>query len=425
MRILVISNLYPPVAVGGYEARCAHTVEWLARRHELLVLTSSHSRQAAEADPRVLRELPFLIEGPRGTLEAPLASLRAVRTVRRVLRDYRPDLVFVWNVSHIPRAAVLVAQAWGSPVAFSVADPWLGAFVEGDQFLRYLAPSSRNHGLHGAWARVVGLVNRLPALRIELDVARPASIAWNSEALRRMTAVPPCISPLLERVIHPTTRHEQLFASIERTPTSTPTIAFIGRLESEKAPDVACRAIALLRDRHGLDCRLVLVGKGDAGALRLLAELIDELAIADRVEIRGSLAVEGVAEVLAGAHALVVPSRWQEPFGLVCLEAALARVPLVASMSGGMPEMFAPEREALFFPIDEDAACAEALARTLTDRAATEARVQAARIRAGAYSLAGYRDEYDKFVEDAVRVAGVEGERGAVGMVDAGSSRSG
>lgn len=404
MRILVISNLYPPVAVGGYEVRCAHTVEWLARQHEVLVLTSSLRRRALEADPRVLRELPFLAEGPAGTLWAPFAARRAVRVTRRVLRDYRPDLVFVWNASHIPRAAVLAAQAWGGPVAFSIADPWPATFVEEDQFLRYLVPGGHDRGLRGAWARVARLLNRLPGSRLELDVRMPASIVWNSEALRRMTSLPPCTSPVLERVIHPATRHEALFSGVQRAPASTPTVAFVGRLEPQKAPDVACRAIALLRDRHSLDCRLVVVGEGDAASRRQLDELVEELVIADRVEFRGSLSPEGVADVLASAHALVVPSRWQEPFGLVCLEAALAGVPIVASMSGGMPEMFAAEEEALFFSIDDDAACADAIARTLTDRAATDARVRAARVRADMYSLERYRHDYDAFVEDAVSV---------------------
>jgi glycosyltransferase involved in cell wall biosynthesis len=406
MRILVISNLYPPVAVGGYEVRCAHTVEWLARRHEVLVLTSNSRRRGLQADPRVWRELPLLGEGPRGTLRAPFAARRAVRVVGRALRHHRPDLVFVWNASHIPRAVLLAARAWGGPLAFSLADPWLGGFVEGDQFLRYLAASAPRGGVRGLWTRAARLLNRLPGLRLEFETARPASIAWNSEALRRMTPIPPCVAPVLESVIHPASRHEALFSSVERSASAIPTVAFVGRIEWEKAPDVACRAIALLRDFHRLDCRLVIVGGGKPAARRELERLVEELAVGDLVEFRGPLPPEEVAGVLASVHALVVPSRWQEPFGIVCLEAALARVPVVASMSGGMPEMFEPEREALFFPIDDVGACAGAIARTLADRAATEARVRAARVRADAYSLARYREEYDAFVEDAVRAAG-------------------
>jgi glycosyltransferase involved in cell wall biosynthesis len=405
MRILVISNLYPPVAVGGYEVRCAHTVEWLARRHEVLVLTAKRGRRGLKADPRVWRELPLLDEGPRGTLRAPFAAWRAVRVVGRALRHHRPDLVFVWNASHIPRSAVLAARAWGGPLAFSLADPWLAGFVEGDQFLRYLGPGAPRRGARGAWARVTRLLNHLPGLRLEFETARPASIAWNSQALRRLTPIPPCVAPVLERVIHPASPNEALFSSVERSPSSISTVAFVGRIEWEKAPDVVCRAIALLRDSHRLDCRLVVVGGGEPAARRELERLVEELAIGDRVEYRGPLPPEGVARVLANVHALVVPSRWQEPFGIVCLEAALARVPVVASMSGGMPEMFDPDGQALFFPIDDAEACAEAIARTLSDRVATEARVRAARVRADTYSLARYREAYDAFVEEAVRAA--------------------
>jgi glycosyltransferase involved in cell wall biosynthesis len=406
MRILVISNLYPPVAVGGYEIRCAHTMQWLARSHEVLVLTSRHRRGALapedwELDERehVLRELPFLPQNKRGSLRAPLAALRAARIMRRTLRGQRPDLVFVWNASQIPRAAVRIAQSWGVPVAFSVADPWFDAFAGGDQFLRHLQPGDR--GLRRVWGAIVRLVNRLPSLRVELECSRPAAIVWNSQALREMTPIPALIEPTLQRVIHPASRNEELFAGVARDPASTPTIAFVGRIEWEKAPDVACRAVALLGERHGIQARLVLAGTGDGAALRSLRELVHELGIEDRVELRGPLTPRGVAQLLSCAHALVVPSRWQEPFGLVCLEGALARAPVVASRSGGMPEMLQAEQEALFFEIDDIEGCAAALARTLTDRHGSEERAGRAFIRAGSYSLERYRADYEAFVQEA------------------------
>ncbi len=401
MRILVISNLYPPVLAGGYEARCAHTVNWLAREHETLVLTSRRGRRGLEREPGVLRELPFLTQDARGSLRAPLASLRAARIVRRTLSSFRPDLVFVWNASEIPRVAVRIVQSTGCPLAFSVADPWFAGYTSGDQFMRHLHPGDR--GLRRVWATFIRLVNRLPSLRVEIASAQPAAIAWNSAALRELVTIPACVTPVLERVIHPASAHEELFAGLARRPTASPTIAFVGRLSWEKAPDVAYRALALLRERHGIEARLIAVGSIDGAMRRELAALARELAVEDRVEVRGPLPPEGVAEVLAGAHALVVPSRWQEPFGLVCLEGALARVPIVASRSGGMPEMLAPEQEALFFEIDDAEACAAALARTLGEVEQTTERVARALRRARTYSLARYRADYDAFVEDALR----------------------
>ena len=399
----MVSNLYPPIQVGGYEARCAVTARWLARENDVCVLTSRRGRRKLEKESHVLRQLPLLPEDWRGTICAPFASFYAARLMRRLLRRFSPDLVFVWNASLIPRAAVWAACDAGYSVAFSLADPWLGRFVEGDQFLRYLG--GRGRGAHRVWGSLVKLMNRLPGLRIEPNGVRHASIVWNSEALRAMTPIPPGIAPVLERMIHPATEHEKLFSSIERVPSPTPTIVFVGRLESQKAPDVAVRALALLRDRYDIDGRLVIVGSGESATVRALERLVAKLDLKDRVAMRGQLPPQGVAEVLAGAHALVVPSRWQEPFGLVCLEGALARVPVVASLSGGMPEMLESESEALFFPIDDVDACAAALARTLSDEAATAERVRAAFERAAEYSMQRYRAQYDAFVADAVSAA--------------------
>jgi glycosyltransferase involved in cell wall biosynthesis len=346
-----------------------------------------------------MRELPFLPPDLSGDARASFASLRAARTMRRTLREFQPDLVFVWNDSHIPRAAVRIAQAWGASVAFSVGDPSFGYFVDGDQFLRLLRPGVT--GAQRLLAPLARIVNRFPSLRIELSTPLPASIAWNSEAMRRMTTIPSGVTPLLEHVIHPATFHEDLFRGVRRTPSPAPSILFVGRLSWEKAPDIACHAIAILRERHRIHADLILAGPSASSQRRRLEALVGDLAIDDRVEIRGPLPAEGIASLLASAHALVVPSRWQEPFGLVCLEAALARAPVVASLSGGMPEMLRAEEEALFFPIDDAPACAAALARVIQDPAGAAERARRAFVRAGEYSLARYLAAYDAFVEEA------------------------
>ena len=100
MRVLVVSNLYPPVAFGGYEVECSGVVEHLRERHEVLVLTGDAAPRGASAggvEPElpggdgggIRRELPLLTPDPRGAARAPAASLRAVRAARRALA-WRP-----------------------------------------------------------------------------------------------------------------------------------------------------------------------------------------------------------------------------------------------------------------------------------------------------------------------------------------------
>jgi glycogen(starch) synthase len=399
MRILVISNLFPPAVRGGYEVLCAETVKRLRDRHEVVVLTSRADE--APPEPGVVRELELLPAGTRSALTAPVAALKAAQTTRELIRSFQPEFVFVWNGAHLPHSAIRVAECHGYPIAYSVAEQWFGGLYRRDQFMRHLFPGDT--GLRGLWATGLRLVNRHPALRLDVAHRVPASICWVSEALQRGTEVPATVDPLVERVIYTGVHAPELWSGLARQPPSDPpTIAFVGRLEEQKGPSVAYRALAALRDRHGIDAQLKLAGRATPEKLLLLERLARELDIEDRVELLGQLDQSAVGRVLAGASAIVVPSTWQEPSGGVCLEAGLARVPVVASRSGGMPEGLREHEHALYFPIADAEACAAALARVLTDVAETEARTARAFERARQFSFDNYMAQVDEFISAAV-----------------------
>jgi glycosyltransferase involved in cell wall biosynthesis len=136
--------------------------------------------------------------------------------------------------------------------------------------------------------------------------------------------------------------------------------------------------------------------------MRALAE---RLGVAAAVDWRGQVAPEEAAGALASAHALIVPSVWQEPFPLVTIEAALARVPIVASDVGGIAEGMHPEEHALLFPGGDARGAAAALARTLGEPELTAGRVQRALARAQQFRIGPYLDEQERFVADALIAA--------------------
>lgn len=402
MRILVVSNLYPPVERGGYERECWAVARRLAERgDELLVLTSSLERERAPAgEEGVLRELPFLRYRPDDSLRAPAAALRGARSARDALARFRPELVFVWNGAQIPHSALYVLGTAGVPLAFRVCEHWFGRLFTDDRFMRHLYPGDR--GLRRAWAGLVRGINRLPQLRLDPGVALPAAISWNSETIRRLAGTPPAVRPTLERVIHSTTFRADLFAAVERAPNPEPTIAFVGRVSPEKGPDVAVRALARLEAGHGLRARLVLAGPVESGLEARLRELAAAEGVGERVQLAGRLDGDGLAALLAEAAALVVPSVWEEPFPLVCIEGAFARCPVVASDIGGIPECLRPGEHALLFPPGDAGACADALAAVLTRPQETAARVARAYERASELSFERYLRESERFVDDAV-----------------------
>jgi len=397
--VLVVSNLYPPVAFGGYEVECAGVVEHLRERHDVLVLSSDRDRTGAGEQAGVRRELAFLTPDARGALRAPPASVRAAGVARSALAWW-PDLIYVWNGSSIPQAALRALADSGTPIAFRVCEHWFGELFRGDQFMRELLPARRGPA-RAAWAAGCRALNALPSLRLRPAAALRTAISWNSEAIRRMVPTPPFAAPVLERVCHSVPRYGELYAQQARAPAATPEVAFLGRVTPYKGLAVAIEALALLRSEHALSARLVVLGPEDAEHGAEMRALAARLGVAEAIDWRGQVAPESAAAALARAHALIVPSMWDEPFPLVTIEGAFARVPLVAADVGGIGEGMHDEEHALLFARADARAAAVALARTLTEHEQTAARVARARARAEQFTLAPYLQAQERFVIDA------------------------
>ncbi len=105
------------------------------------------------------------------------------------------------------------------------------------------------------------------------------------------------------------------------------TVGFVGRFgELRKGMPVLLAALRTAA-RTRPDLRLLVVGHGDASALRRAAGP----ALASRIRVLGALGDEGKAAVLASVDVLCVPAVGGESFGIVLSEAMAAGTPVVAS----------------------------------------------------------------------------------------------
>lgn len=392
-RVLVVSNLFPPAVLGGYEVECAGVVERLRGEHEVLVLTSRRGRQGGVAEPGVARLLDFLPHRPLSRILSPLYAIRAARATRRILRTFEPDVVYVWNGAQIPQVAIRLLELSGAKVLYRVCEHWFGNLYETDAFMQ---------GVRGGrWSPLMRLTNRLPVLRV--DARRPVDVGvcWNSETVKRMTPVPDTARAVVERVIIPATIQSESFSGLPRRPAPEPTIAFVGRVSLEKGIEVVLRALALLEKEDGLTVSFEVVGTGEASLLTELGSLAEELGVAGQVQWRGRLDTAGLQQLLPTLHALVVPSTWEEPAPLVIVEGALAGVPLVASRVGGIPDMVRDGEEALLFPAGDEVALAAALRRTLTEKEEAVERSRRATARVQAFRI----DRYDEAMDEFFRAA--------------------
>ncbi|GAT31752.1 glycosyltransferase [Terrimicrobium sacchariphilum] len=117
-------------------------------------------------------------------------------------------------------------------------------------------------------------------------------------------------------------------------PGSSESILFLGRLSSEKGVAQLIEAWSLLKTRGKQ--RLIIAGDGpERAALERLAQKLD----AKNVEFRGFIDRNEQTALWRESRASVVPSIWEEPFGMVVLEAWSKGRAVIANRIGALPEI--------------------------------------------------------------------------------------
>jgi glycosyltransferase involved in cell wall biosynthesis len=110
---------------------------------------------------------------------------------------------------------------------------------------------------------------------------------------------------------------------------------FLGRLVSDKGVEIALRAFARL---VGIDRTRIFTIVGDGPEHSSLERIAAELGITESVRFTGPLRGESLVRTLNAHRFLLVPSLWEEPFGIVALEGmACGCVPIVSD-GGGLPD---------------------------------------------------------------------------------------
>jgi glycosyltransferase involved in cell wall biosynthesis len=142
-----------------------------------------------------------------------------------------------------------------------------------------------------------------------------------------------------------------------------PRVLFIGRLAPQKGVGTLVEAAGLLEDPGA---QILLVGDGPER--KALERKSERLSVADRLHFVGFFAHERLPAVLAHADLLVLPSLYEE-LGTVLLEAMQAALPIVASKTGGIPDVIEDGVNGLLVPPGEPEALASVIDRVLADRA--------------------------------------------------------
>jgi len=307
MRALIISRVYAdPANRGKLKALGGLGVAVAAAVPERWLPPGLQSQQKTTwGDDGGVRMVPVPVRGRVAPDGDPDWSLRALR---RVLADFRPDLVQIeeepWT-----RAAAAAARA-----ARKLRLPYVVLTRESIPLRRGLRARYRRSRVLATAAGLIG-VNEL-ALRL----AARNHPSLPQRTLPQLGVQPP---PVAARTTH-----------------GGLAIGFYGRLIPEKGLDLLFRAAVKLLGRW----TITVVGTGPAQ--EELEGLAERLGIAGRVTWLGSLPRAAVDGVWSRLDCVVAPSRtaprWVEAAPRAALEAMARGLPVIASSSGALPEMVGP-----------------------------------------------------------------------------------
>jgi glycogen synthase len=353
MKILFLSNLYPPFNIGGYELICESVNRaMLARGHETMVLTSNHIVEGhvlpEEGDiRRTLRVHGFFGHPWLGIGKLKELEIHNNAELRRAVEDFEPDVIHVFNLGGISKSLTHTIERLGIPALYFISDHWLTQSLDADVWLNWwnrsgganLASIARRTcellGKRSGWDSIAptAAVSEIRFRRLYFcsKFLRDKAVAWgrdvehgeviyNSVDIRRFDGLPAAEDAACERFL------------------------FVGRLTAEKGIITVLKAFKLLGKRFSGS--LTVCGRGDDAYEKKLRAFVSENGLPVTFVSAGA---GEMPDIYRRHDALIFASEWDEPFALTPLEAMASGLPVITTTTGGSAEFFQHARNSLTF----------------------------------------------------------------------------
>ncbi|NER53001.1 MAG: glycosyltransferase family 4 protein [Symploca sp. SIO1A3] len=347
LKIIILTNLYPPQLIGGYERAIADCARLLHdRHHQVLVFTSdtqdyTTNYTKADSEPIVQRCLSlggaWTNRGPYWFSPEQVASLtqKNQQILTQELLTFKPDVCLAGNIDFLGLELLEMILVTGIPVAHYVMNASPGYVPE-------LAPHSSQH-------QYITCSN------------------WLRQHLQQRG-----YPTETTQVIYPGAAVEEFYQA--ELPSQTQLrIAYASLVMPYKGADVFIEALSLLH-AAGVKFRATIAGGTiQPEFVQALYQFIESEGMEELVEFTGALSRQELKQLYRTHNVLVFPSRFQEPFGISQIEAMAAGLTLVTSGTGGAGEIIEHGKSGLLFESENCLDLAEVLSSLPTDPAEWEA----------------------------------------------------
>lgn len=329
MKVLVLSNLYPPDFIGGYELCCRQIVDGLlGRGHNVRVLTAP-PRVPCPSPSHVSRHLELvncfdrhgLVHAWPKTRElwyarAAFANAHNVHLLTEALTEFQPDAVYLWHLYGLGGLGLLAALQY-------LGVPWVWCLE--DSVPRKLC--SLEHGeppaLAAAFSRFVRGSYMAVSQRV-VDEVEAAGVELHDEVEIMPNWILGGRPPDRTHYYQPG-EHLRIVSS--------------GHIARHKGSHLLVEAAALLRDRGHRNFSIDLIGKVGEPAVQVLAQ---QLGVEPWVKFLGVWSQADLPRHYEQMRydVFAFPTWEREPFGCAPMEAGAYGAAMVMTQSCGVGEWF-------------------------------------------------------------------------------------
>ena len=379
MKILVLTNLYPPHHAGTFDNHCQAVTESLRLRgHAIFILTSSHGLRTEQRDENLHRRLSLngAFGHPPVTGYAELKNLELYNNgvLLEVLEQFQPEVVHVFSLTGLSKSLIFTLRHSKVPVVYDVFDHWLSANTREDPWLHFwnapslpfLSQSTRKalemSGERGrldstAPTRMGRGYDRIPG--IFGQGKDRAAVEPNTVAGFRFDRIYFCshaLKLLTERVGFCVNHADVIYPGITAAyigdikPASALVSKFlvVAQLNEHSGVSTALQALKIAR-QAGLKISLSIYGRGESSYVAELRSFVVSQQLPVEF-LNVSNLISDLPAVYKRHDILLHTPEWAEPFPFTPLEAMGCGLPVIGSTAGGAEELLRHGENSLTYP---------------------------------------------------------------------------
>lgn len=350
MKILFLSDDFPPKSFGGAGIVAFEQARELARRgHEVVIITTTQSRGDAGQiifEGMVVHRL-YANYHDRFRAYRSLYNTQTIPSVRKILREARPDIVYVHNVHYFLSYHVLaLAHQYGKRVILTAHDMMLVHYGKlFSRIITFIDGVPKFDYLISSWQQLL-------KYRFRFNPLRNFVIQQYLKNVNKILAVSKATAEALRQngidgveVLYNGTDVERFLVQPEKVKLfkekysleNKKIMFFSGRISAAKGGDVALEILTMVH-KVMPEVSLLIAGTEDA-YIHHLMQIAKDRGLGDSVVFTGWLSRDEMPVVYAVSNLVLYLSLYMDPFGMVNLEAMAAKKPVLGTCFGGTSEI--------------------------------------------------------------------------------------